>query len=93
MKTIKVPVLPIFNVVFFPHTAVPLQLVNPVGIQMIKDCVKANSPVALSLTYNFQTETISPVQKLVASEFPLYLKKKKLLKVLLGMSKVVTKAR
>ena len=90
MKTLKVPVLPIFNVVFFPHTAVPLQLVNPVGIQMIKDCVEANSPVALSLTYNSQTEAVSPVQKTCGVGIPIILEEKRnFLKVLVvGMSKV-----
>jgi len=90
MKTLKVPVLPIFNVVFFPHTAVPLQLVNPVGIQMIKDCVEANSPVALSLTYNSQTESVSPVQKTCGVGIPIILEEKRnFLKVLVvGMSKV-----
>lgn len=90
MKTIKVPVLPIFNVVFFPHTAVPLQLVNPVGIQMIKDCIEANSPLALSLTYNSKSESVSPVQKTCGVGIPIILEEKRnFLKVLVvGMSKV-----
>lgn len=46
---IKVAVLPIPNLVFFPGSSLPLYIVEPVFIRMIKDCVQNNVLLAISM--------------------------------------------
>ena len=53
MEKLNIPVLPIQNLVFFPKTAVPLNIENPTVIKMIKDCVEFDSPIGLSLMEGF----------------------------------------
>lgn len=53
MEKLNIPVLPIQNLVFFPKTAVPLNVENPTVIKMIKDCVEFDSPIGLSLMEGF----------------------------------------
>jgi uncharacterized protein len=49
MDSLKVPVLPIPNIVFFPNTAIPLHLVEPVYVKMARDCIQTESHMAISL--------------------------------------------
>ena len=49
MKLRKVAVLPIPDLVFFPGTSLPLYIVEPVFIRMIKECVEANMLVGISM--------------------------------------------
>jgi len=49
IKKIELAVLPIPDLVFFPHTAVPLHLIEPVYINMIKDCIENKAPVGIAL--------------------------------------------
>jgi ATP-dependent Lon protease len=53
MEKLNIPVLPIQNLVFFPKTAVPLNIENPTVIKMIKDCVEFDCPIGLSLMEGF----------------------------------------
>ena len=53
MDKLNIPVLPIQNLVFFPKTAVPLNIENPTVIKMIKDCVEFDCPIGLSLMEGF----------------------------------------
>ncbi|RLA64094.1 MAG: hypothetical protein DRQ88_06495 [Epsilonproteobacteria bacterium] len=53
MEKLNIPVLPIQNLVFFPKTAVPLNIENPTVIKMIKDCVEFKTPIGLSLMEGF----------------------------------------
>ncbi len=49
MNLNKVAVLPIPNLVFFPGTSLPLYVVEPVFIRMIKECVEENMLVGISM--------------------------------------------
>lgn len=49
MNLNKVAVLPIPNLVFFPGTSLPLYVVEPVFIRMIKECVEGNMLVGISM--------------------------------------------
>lgn len=48
MKTLRLPVLPIPNVVLYGRTSLPIYILEPVYIDMIKTCVKENTPLAIS---------------------------------------------
>ena len=52
METFQIAVLPIPNVVFFPYTSLPVYIVEPIYVQMIKDCIDSNKPVAISKALN-----------------------------------------
>jgi len=41
MSKLKLPILPIPNVVFFPHASLPLLIEEPSYVQMIRDCESA----------------------------------------------------
>ncbi|MBK22417.1 MAG: hypothetical protein CME70_00305 [Halobacteriovorax sp.] len=49
MKLKKVAVLPIPDLVFFPGTSLPLYVVEPVFIRMIRECVDQNMLVGISM--------------------------------------------
>lgn len=49
MKLRKVAVLPIPDLVFFPGTSLPLYIVEPVFIKMIRECVQNNMLVGVSM--------------------------------------------
>ncbi len=49
MKLQKVAVLPIPDLVFFPGTSLPLYVVEPVFIRMIRECVDQNMLVGISM--------------------------------------------
>ena len=49
MEKLNIPILPIQNLVFFPKTAVPIDIESPILIKMIKDCIKFDCPIGLSL--------------------------------------------
>lgn len=49
MTTLRLPVLPIPNVVFFPNTAIPIFVVEPVYIKMIKECIDSGLPLGISM--------------------------------------------
>ncbi|OUR96241.1 hypothetical protein A9Q84_07740 [Halobacteriovorax marinus] len=48
MDTFLLPVLPIPNVVFFAHTSLPVYIIEPIYVQMIKDCISENRSIAIS---------------------------------------------
>lgn len=48
-SNMRIPVLPIPNVVFYPNTALPLLVVEPIYRRMIQDCVEQNMNLAISL--------------------------------------------
>ncbi len=54
-ENLKIPILPVQNLVFFPRTSVPLTIENPVAIQIIKDCIEFDCPVGLALVESFGT--------------------------------------
>jgi ATP-dependent Lon protease len=54
-EKLKIPILPVQNLVFFPRTSVPLTIENPVAIQIIKDCIEFDCPVGLALVESFGT--------------------------------------
>lgn len=49
MKLQKVAVLPIPDLVFFPGTSLPLYIVEPVFIRMVKECVENNMLIGISM--------------------------------------------
>lgn len=49
MKVLKISVLPVVNVVLFPDTEVIVHIVEQAYTRMVKDCVKNNIPLAISL--------------------------------------------
>jgi|GEM_PF-597451 len=53
MPDIKVPLIPLPNVVFFPKTALPLFIDEPVYGKMVRDCVANNTFLALSQAFPF----------------------------------------
>lgn len=54
-EKLKIPILPVQNLVFFPRTSVPLTIENPMAIQIIKDCIEFDCPVGLALVESFGT--------------------------------------
>ncbi|MFZ8933264.1 MAG: LON peptidase substrate-binding domain-containing protein [Bacteriovoracaceae bacterium] len=44
---LHLPILPLQDIVFFPHTVIPITLENPAAIRIIKDCLELNTPIAL----------------------------------------------
>ncbi|MDH5580415.1 MAG: LON peptidase substrate-binding domain-containing protein [Bdellovibrionales bacterium] len=46
---LHLPILPLQDIVFFPHTVIPITLENPAAIRIIKDCLEFNTPVAMPL--------------------------------------------
>ena len=52
MNKFLISVLPIPNVVFFPHTSLPIYITEPTYIKMIRECVAENKPIAISKTEN-----------------------------------------
>ncbi|PIP96755.1 MAG: hypothetical protein COW00_17035 [Bdellovibrio sp. CG12_big_fil_rev_8_21_14_0_65_39_13] len=45
----RLPVLPIPNVVFYPNTALPLLVVEPIYRRMINDCIEKNLNLGIAL--------------------------------------------
>lgn len=48
MENLRLPVLPIPNVVLYSRTSLPIYILEPIYIDMIKTCIKDNVPVAIS---------------------------------------------
>lgn len=66
-NSIIIPVLPIPDVVFFPHTALPLYIEEHSYVKMIHDCIENDIPIAVSLaqpltTHSFHKKGISKTQ-------------------------------
>lgn len=55
IEKLKIPILPVQNLVFFPRTSVPLTIENPIAIQIIRDCIEFDCPVGLALVESFGT--------------------------------------
>ncbi|HAZ11854.1 MAG: hypothetical protein A2X86_07615 [Bdellovibrionales bacterium GWA2_49_15] len=51
MTSIKAPLLPLPNVVFFPKTALPLYVDTPSYGRMIRDCAMKGLPVVICMAY------------------------------------------
>jgi Lon protease-like protein len=47
--TLKVNVLPIPNVVFFPHASLPIFVVDQVYVRMIRDCIENNELLVVTM--------------------------------------------
>ncbi len=45
----KLPVLPLPNVVFFPHTNLPVHIIEPFYVQLVEHCLKNECPMGISL--------------------------------------------
>ena len=48
MENLRLPVLPIPNIVLYARTSLPIYILEPVYIEMIKNCIKENTPLAVS---------------------------------------------
>lgn len=48
-KKLSLAVLPIPNVVFYPHTALPVYVTEPVYVRMIRECIDSGQLLAVSL--------------------------------------------
>ncbi len=58
---LHLPILPLQDLVFFPHTVIPITLENVAAIRIIKDCLEFNTPVALPLIDSYSVfDTGSP---------------------------------
>lgn len=53
MNIMHVPILPIQDVVFFPHIVIPLTIENRLAMQIVKDCLKYGSPLALPFVEDY----------------------------------------
>jgi Lon protease-like protein len=49
MARFQVPVLPIPEVVFFPNTSLPMVIVEPVYVKMVKDCIRDQGHLAVAM--------------------------------------------
>ena len=47
--SINLPILPLPEVVFFPHTVLPMIVVEPSYIKMIRDCIKKDHSLVISM--------------------------------------------
>ncbi len=50
------PVLPMPELVFFPHTSIPMLVVEPAYIKMIKDCLMTDQSIAVALAEPIPSE-------------------------------------
>ncbi|PIK13813.1 LON peptidase substrate-binding domain-containing protein [Halobacteriovorax sp. JY17] len=58
METLKLPVLPIPNVVLYARTSLPIYILEPVYIDMIKTCIKENTPLAISKAFEIDRHSL-----------------------------------
>jgi ATP-dependent Lon protease len=72
-NTIQVPILPIQDLVFFPHTVIPLILENPTAILIIKDCLDKGAPVAIPFVENMGIFGQSLPKKICGMGYPILL--------------------
>lgn len=49
MKRYPLPILPLPELVFFPHTSIPMLIVEPIYIKMVKDCLMTDQSIGLAL--------------------------------------------
>ncbi len=49
METFPLPILPLPNVVLFPHTVIPMLIAEPTYIKMVKDCVLTDQSLGVSM--------------------------------------------
>lgn len=62
MTKLKVPVLPIPNVVFFPHASLPIYIVDPIYVRMVRECVANDQHLAITMV-NGQSSAFLPGQQ------------------------------
>ncbi len=48
-ESMNIPILPIPNIVFFPNTSLPIVIAEPTYIRMVKECVKKNQYLGISM--------------------------------------------
>ena len=49
MTKLSVPVLAIPNVVFFPHASLPIYIVDPIYVRMVRECVSNDQLMAITM--------------------------------------------
>ncbi len=49
MKRFPLPILPLPEMVFFPNTSIPMLIVEPAYIKMIKDCLMTDQSIGIAL--------------------------------------------
>jgi uncharacterized protein len=54
MDKLRIPVLPIPNVVFFPNTSIPILVSEPIYIRMIHECIESGSLMAIAMAQPVQ---------------------------------------
>jgi Lon protease-like protein len=47
--TFNLPILPLPNIVFFPHTALPMIIIEPSYIKMVRDCIASDGSLVISM--------------------------------------------
>jgi Lon protease-like protein len=72
-EKLKIPILPVQNLVFFPKTSVPLTIENPMAIQIIKDCIEFDCPIGLGLAESFGSFISEIPKKICGIGIPLML--------------------
>lgn len=49
MKRFSLPILPLPELVFFPYTSIPMLIVEPSYIKMVKDCLMTDQSIGIAL--------------------------------------------
>ncbi|MAF79288.1 MAG: hypothetical protein CME63_04700 [Halobacteriovoraceae bacterium] len=49
MKKFPLPILPLPELVLFPHTVIPMLIVEPTYVKMIKDCILTDQSIGVAL--------------------------------------------
>ena len=73
MNILHLPILTIQDVVFFPHTVIPLTLDNPMAIRIVKDCIELGSPIALPFVEGLGIFGQSPPKRICGMGIPIIL--------------------
>ncbi len=55
MRELSIPILPIPEVVFFPHTSLPLLVAEPAYTEMIRNCVESGTDIGIAMAEPVQT--------------------------------------
>lgn len=87
---LHLPILPLQDTVFFPHTVLPLTLENPVAVKIVSDCLEFGSPLALPLVEGYGIFGQAPPKRVCGIGVPIILEEgPNYLKVLIsGIGKV-----
>lgn len=73
MSLMHLPILTIQDVVFFPHTVIPLTLDNPMAIRIVKEALDLGSPIALPYVEGLGIFGQSPPKRVCGMGVPIIL--------------------